>query len=108
MKRYRRYFRDFMLGVIVAALALGSLAIKATHPDTPPEQPQCHPFGTGRCEPSRIENCQPYYPPILWDCDPRITWECPNGIKPYEKDTLVCPQIFTPCPLEKSEQGTTQ
>ncbi len=77
MKRYRRYFRAFILGVIVAALALGNLAIKATHPDA--------------------QRCKPW-----------ITYECPNKTKPYPEDKPVCPQIITPCPLEKSEPGTTQ
>ena len=31
---FREYIRYFILGVIVAALTLGSPAIKATHPDT--------------------------------------------------------------------------
>ena len=75
--KLREYIRYFVLGVIVAALALGNMAIRATHPD--------------------VQRCKPW-----------ITYECPNKTKPYEEYPPVCPQIITPCPLEKSEQGTTQ
>ena len=33
MLKLREYIRYFILGVIVAALALGSMVIKATYPD---------------------------------------------------------------------------
>ena len=75
--KLREYIKYFILGFIVAALALGSMAIKATHPETQP-------------------------------CEPFITGECPNKMKPYPKDILVCPKIVNPCPLEQSEQGITQ
>lgn len=74
--KLREYIRYFILGVIVTALALGSMAIKATHPDTPS---QCL----------------------------DVIRECPNKMKPYDKDTPVCSQIINPCPFERSEQGTT-
>lgn len=75
--KLREYIRYFILGVIVAALALGSMAIRATRPDTPS---QC----------------------------PDIIRECPNKMKPYDKDTPVCPKIVDPCPLEQSEPGITE
>ena len=76
-KLLREYIRYFILGFIVAALALGSLTIRASRPDAQP-------------------------------CKPWIIYECPNKMKPDKEDPPVCPQIFTPCPLERSEQGTTQ
>ena len=74
--KLREYIRYFILGVIVAALALGSVVIKATHPDAQ----QC----------------------------PDVIRECPNKMKPYEKDKPICPKIINPCPFERSELGTTQ
>ena len=41
-------------------------------------------------------------------CELFITGECPNKMKPYEKDIPACPKIVNPCPLEQSEQGITQ
>ena len=75
--KLRDYIRYFILGCIVAALALGSMTIKATRPDIPS---QC----------------------------PDVIYECPNKMKPYPKDTPICPKIVNPCPFERSEQGTTQ
>lgn len=94
--KLRKYSRYFILGVIVAALALGSMVIKATHPDTS----QCQPFGTERCEP-QTENCQPFYHPILRDCDGN-EYCYPIYIKP-------CLKSRVPCPLDIAvEHGTTQ
>ncbi len=97
MLKLREYIRYFILGVIVAALALGSMVtIKATHPDAQP----CELFGTGICEPSQIENCQPYYHPILRDCDGN-EYVYPIYIKQCQKTRV-------PCPLDAVEQRTTQ
>lgn len=92
MKLIRHYIRYFVIGYIFAALVLGSMTIKATRPDAPPEKLQCEPFGTGRCEPSEIERCQPYYHPILP--------ECPNNFGFYPKETPVCPKQVDPCPQQ--------
>lgn len=89
MKRYRHYLRYFILGFVVAALALGSVAIKATHPATPTEQ--CEPFSTGKCNPSQTENCNPYYHPILRDCDVN-DYQHPIYIPPCPKTRLPCPR----------------
>ena len=93
MKTFRYYFRIFLVGFIFAALVLGSVALKATHPETPDRQ-KCQPFGTGKCEPSKIESCQPDYQPIQPGC--------PNGFGFYPKQTPVCPKKVHPCPLEKA------
>ena len=82
MKTFRYYLRIFLVGFIFAALVLGSVALKATHPETP------------QCEPSKIESCQPDYHPIQPGC--------PNGFGFYPKKTPVCPKKVHPCPLEKA------
>lgn len=93
MKRTRQYVRYFVLGLILAALALGSVAIKATHPQTPPEAQTCHPFGTGRCE-TPFPNPTP-------PCEQRTTSRC---IYPYKKLQLgECPQPIEPCSLDAAK-----
>ncbi len=96
MKIYRLYIRYFIIGFLFAPLVLGSMAIKATHPDTP----LCQPFDTERCEP-QTENCQPFYHPILRDCDGN-EYCYPIYIKPCQKSRV-------PCPLDIAvAQETTQ
>ncbi len=43
--KLREYIKYFILGIIVSALVLGSVALKATHPETQP----CEPFITDEC-----------------------------------------------------------
>lgn len=89
MKLIRHDIRYFVIGFIFTALVLGSMATKATHPNTPPVT---HP-DTQPCQPSQIERCQPYYQPIL----PGF----PNNFGFYPKEIPVCPKQGNPCP----EQG---
>lgn len=74
MKLYRRYIRYFVLGLILAALVFGSVAIKATHSDTPPD--------TQPCQPEKIQRAcdgNSYYHPIYIKPCPNITPQCPTG-----------------------------
>ncbi len=89
-KRYHRYIRYFVIGFIFAALVFGSVAMKATLPDTPAEP--CEPYWEG-CDPSEIERCDPGTPKVRRSCDGRV-YSYPIYIHP-------CPKSRIPCPLEK-------
>ena len=91
--KHRQYIRYFIFGFILAAVAFGSIGIKLARPDAP-KPVQCEPFNTGICEPSRIENCQPFYQPIRPECNPdRMSTdyvrECWKGGPPCPLDTAV-------------------
>ena len=87
--KYREYIRYFIFGIILAALAFGSLGIRLARPDTL-EPIQCEPFNTGICEPSRIENCQPFYHPILRDCDGNVYYKLFDKGNATEVETSRC------------------
>ena len=66
MKLYRKYLRYFVIGVILAALAFGSLSLRATQTES------------SRCQPDRISRCEqtPKKQPIpMPDCSKRTP--CP-------------------------------
>lgn len=88
--KHRQYIRYFIFGFILAALAFGSIGIRLARPDTP-EPVQCEPYSAGICEPSRIENCQPFYYPTLPECTPD------RMPKDYVRK---CHKGEPPCPLD--------
>ena len=95
--KHRQYIRYFIFGIILAALAFGSIGIRLARPDTS-EPVQCEPFSTGICEPSRVENCQPFYHSIRPECNPdRMS-------KDYVRE---CHKGIPPCPLDAAV-GTTE
>ena len=96
--KYREYTRYFTFGFILAALAFGSLAIRLVRPDIP-ELVQYDTFNTGICEPSRIENCQPFYHPILRDCDMNVFYKLFGTWNATKEETSGCEQsnIYPEC-----------
>ena len=91
--KHRQYIRYFIFGIILAALAFGSIGIRLARPDVQ-EPVQCEPFSTGICEPSRVENCQPFYHSIRPECNPdRMSTdyvrECYTGEPPCPLDAAV-------------------
>ena len=90
--KHREYIRYFIFGIILAALAIGSLGIRSARPDTS-EPVQCEPFNTGICEPTQIENCQPFYHPILRDCD--VQRDCDGNVYYKLFDTLNATEVET-------------
>ncbi len=100
MKRFRYYLRIFLVGFIFAALVLGSVALKATHPQTPDRQ-KCQPSKIEKCQPSKIESCQPIQPSCPKPYYQPIYPGCPNGSGFDPKETPVRPKTRIPCPLQK-------
>ncbi len=96
--KLRKYIGYFIFGFILAALAFGSIGIKLARPDTP-EPVQCEPSNTGICEPSRIENCQPFYHPILTDCDRNVYYKLFNTLNATEVEPSGCERsnIYPEC-----------
>ena len=84
--KHREYIRYFIIGIILAALAFGSLGIRLARPDTP-KPVQCEPINTGNCEPSRKENCQPFYHPILRDCEVNVYYKLFEMLNATEVET---------------------
>ena len=87
--KLRKYIGYFIFGFILAALAFGSIGIKLARPDTS-EPVQCEPFNTGICEPSRIENCQPFYHPILRNCDVNMYYKLFDTLNAKEEEASEC------------------
>ncbi len=110
--KHRKYIRYFIIGIILAALAIGSLGIRLGRPDTP-EPVQCEPSNIYQeCIPDRmpkdyIRECLKGSPPCPLDAEVETSEYERSNINPtFNPDRMPkdyireCWKGGPPCPLD--------